>query len=148
MVLGPTILVVDDELASRIALRRIFSRAGYRYVDASTGAEALERMSEHRCEIIVLDPVLADMDGFELIRVIRHRSAMPIIVLSTSDDERAKVLAFDLGVDDYVSQSTAIPIVSTFSQPAIDRSYLPCRHPPILWTLPTLSYRINRVLTA
>jgi two-component system KDP operon response regulator KdpE len=104
MVRGPTILVVDDELASRIALRRIFARAGYRYVDASTGAQALERMSEHSCEIIVLDPVLADMDGFELIRVIRHRSAMPIIVLSTSDDERAKVRAFDLGVDDYVSK--------------------------------------------
>src|SRR5215469_7067252 len=110
MVRGPTILVVDDELASRIALRRIFARAGYRYVDASTGAEALERMSEHRCEIIVLDPVLADMDGFELIRVIRHRSAMPIIVLSTSDDERAKVLAFDLGVDDYVSGSAGAKI--------------------------------------
>src|SRR5215831_7277929 len=107
MVLGPTILVVDDELASRIALRRIFARAGYRYVDASTGAQALERMSEHSCEIIVLDPVLADMDGLELIRVIRHRSAMPIIVLSTSDDERTKVRAFDLGVDDYVTKPFA-----------------------------------------
>jgi len=105
MVLGPTILVVDDELASRIALRRILAGAGYRYVDASTGAQALGTwLIEHSCEMIVLDPVLADMDGFELIRVIRHRSAMPIIVLSTSDDERAKVRAFDFGVDDYVTK--------------------------------------------
>lgn len=104
MVLGPTILVVDDELASRIILRRIFLGAGYRYVDASTGAQTLERMSEGICDVIVLDPALADMDGFDLIRVIRHRSAMPIIVLSAKDDERAKVRAFDFGVDDYVTK--------------------------------------------
>jgi two-component system KDP operon response regulator KdpE len=51
-----------------------------------------------------LDPAPADMDGFELIRAIRRGSVMPIIVLSTSDDERSKVRAFDLGADDYVTK--------------------------------------------
>lgn len=104
MVRGPSILVIDDEPACRTALRKIFAAAGYQFVDASTGAEALERLNEHSCEMVVLDPALADMDGFELIRVIRRQYVMPIIVLSTSDDERSKVRAFDLGADDYVTK--------------------------------------------
>jgi two-component system, OmpR family, KDP operon response regulator KdpE len=57
--------------------------------------------------MMVLDPALADMDGYDLIRVIRRQSLTPIIVLSTSDDERSKVRAFDLGVDDYVTKPFA-----------------------------------------
>jgi len=104
---GPTILVVDDELASRIALRKILVGVGYQFVEASSGAEALERMSGQTCETIVMDPALADMDGYDLICGIRRQSLMPIIVLSTSDDERAKVRAFDLGVDDYMTKPFA-----------------------------------------
>src|ERR1700746_3371898 len=104
MVGGPTILVVDDEPASRIALRKILAAAGYQFVDASTGAAALHRMREYSCEMIILDPALTDMDGLELIRIVRRRSAVPILVLSTSDDERSKVRAFDLGADDYVTK--------------------------------------------
>jgi two-component system, OmpR family, KDP operon response regulator KdpE len=103
----PAILVVDDELASRIALRRILSGAGYRVIEASSGAEALDRMSTQTCEMIVLDPALADMDGYDLIREIRRQSLVPVIVLSTIDEERAKVRAFDLGIDDYVTKPFA-----------------------------------------
>jgi two-component system KDP operon response regulator KdpE len=104
---GPTILVVDDEAASRNALRKIFMGAGYQVVEASTCAEALERMSAQSCEMIVLDPALSDRDGLDLIRIIRRQSLMPIIVLSISDDERSKVRAFDLGADDYVAKPFA-----------------------------------------
>lgn len=101
------ILVVDDELASRVVLRKILSGAGYRVIEASSGAEALDRMSSRTCEVIVLDPALADMDGYDLIREIRRRSLVPVIVLSTSDEERAKVRAFDLGTDDYLTKPFA-----------------------------------------
>src|ERR1700680_3333172 len=107
MLRGPTILVVDDEVASRKALRKILVGAGYQFVEASSGAEALQRMSAQSCEMMVLDPELSDMDGFDLIRVIRRQSFMPIIVLSISNDERWKVRAFDLGVDDYVTKPFA-----------------------------------------
>jgi len=107
MLRGPTILVIDDEAASRMALREVLVAAGYQFVGASSGTEALERMSTEKCEIIILDPALADMDGFELIRLIRRQSLMPIITLSTSDDERSKVRAFDLGADDYVTKPFA-----------------------------------------
>ena len=104
---GATVLVVDDEVASRIGLRKVLMGEGYQFVEASSGAEALERMSAQTCEMIVLDPALADMDGYDLIGVIRRQSLVPIIVLSTSDDERAKVRAFDLGADDYVTKPFA-----------------------------------------
>jgi two-component system, OmpR family, KDP operon response regulator KdpE len=107
MIRGPTILVVDDEPASRIALRRIFVAAGYQFVGASTGTEALDRMRTEKCEMIVLDPALSDMDGFDLISTVRHQSLLPIIVLSIHDDERSKVRAFDLGADDYVTKPFA-----------------------------------------
>jgi two-component system KDP operon response regulator KdpE len=107
MLRGPTILVVDDEVASRKALRKILVGAGYQFVEASSGAEALQRMSAQSCEMMVLDPELSDMDGFDLIRVIRRQSFMPIIVLSISNDERWKVRALDLGVDDYVTKPFA-----------------------------------------
>ena len=107
MIRGPIILVIDDEPASRIALRKIFVAAGYQFVGASTGTEALERMRTERCEMIVLDPALSDVDGFDLIRTLRHQSLLPIIVLSIRDDERSKVRAFDLGADDYVTKPFA-----------------------------------------
>jgi len=103
----PTILVADDELASRIALRKILMRAGYQLLEASSGAEALEKASAQTCEMIVLDPELTDMDGYDLIPELRRQSLPPIIGLSTSDEERAKVQAFDLGVDDYVTKPFA-----------------------------------------
>jgi two-component system KDP operon response regulator KdpE len=104
---GPTILVVDDEAASRNALRKIFVGAGYQIVEASTYAEAQERMSAQDCEMIILDPALSDKVGLDLIQIIRRQSLMPIIVLSIRDDERSKVRAFDLGADDYVAKPFA-----------------------------------------
>ena len=107
MLRGPTVLAVDDEAASRNALRKIFVGAGYQIVEATTYAEALERMSAHDCEMIVLDPAFSDGDGFDLIRIIRCQSLIPIIVLSMRDDERSKVRALDLGADDYVAKPFA-----------------------------------------
>jgi two-component system, OmpR family, KDP operon response regulator KdpE len=104
---GPTILVIDDEAASRNALRKTFIGTGYQIVEASTGAEALQRISAEKCEMIVLDPALSDMDGLHLVRMIRQQSLIPIIVLSMREDERSKIRALDLGADDYVTKPFA-----------------------------------------
>jgi two-component system, OmpR family, aerobic respiration control protein ArcA len=66
---GPTILVVDDDAASRNALRKIFMGAGYDIVEARTFAEALERISAQDCEMVIMDPALSDKNGFDLIGV-------------------------------------------------------------------------------
>jgi len=85
----PTILVIDDEPQSRHALRKFLVKAGYKVVEASTGVEALERISTDECDMIVVDPALRDMDGLDIIRRVRHQSSMPIIILSIRDDEQS-----------------------------------------------------------
>jgi two-component system, OmpR family, KDP operon response regulator KdpE len=103
----PTILVIDDEPPSRHALRKLFVKAGYKVEEARTGAGALERISTGECDMIVVDPALPDMDGFDIIPEVRHQSSMPIIILSPRDDEQSKIRAFDLDADDYVTKPFA-----------------------------------------
>src|SRR5580693_2538670 len=107
MPLRPTILVIDNEPASRHFLRKVLANAGYKVVEASTGAEAMDRISTNNCEMIVLDPALSDMDGLDVICGVRQQTQIPVIVLSTRDDEHSKIRALDLGADDYLTKPFA-----------------------------------------
>jgi CheY-like chemotaxis protein len=107
MPLRPTILVIDNEPASRHFLRKVLANAGYKVVEASTGAEAMDRISTNNCEMIVLDPALSDMDGLDVICGVRQQTQMPVIVLSTRDDVHSKIRALDLGADDYLTKPFA-----------------------------------------
>jgi two-component system KDP operon response regulator KdpE len=102
--LGASILVVDDEPAILRALRTNLRAHGFQVEAASTGAQALERYERSRPDVIVLDLGLPDMDGSEVIRLVRGRGTTPIIVLSVRDAEREKVAALDAGADDYVTK--------------------------------------------
>ncbi len=99
-----TVLVVDDEPAIRRLLRTTLTAQGYRIVEAATGAEALAQTKAQPPDLIVLDLGLPDMDGLEVIRILREAGAVPIVVLSSRDDERGKVAALDQGADDYVTK--------------------------------------------
>lgn len=98
------ILIVDDEPPIRRFLRTSLAGQGYRMLEAATGDEALARIRTDRPDIVVLDLGLPDIDGIELIRTVRRTSQVPIIVLSSRDNERGKVEALDLGADDYVTK--------------------------------------------
>jgi len=98
------ILVVDDEPAIRRLLRSTLGVHDYRVLEAATVAEALERLARDRIDLVILDLGLPDADGLELIRKLRPDSAVPVIVLSSRDDERGKVEALDAGADDYVTK--------------------------------------------
>lgn len=99
-----TILVIDDEPPSRHALRKLFVKAGYKVEEARTGVGALERIRRCEYDMIVVDPALPDMDGFDIIQGVRNQSSMPIIILSVRDDEQSKIRAFDLDADDYLTK--------------------------------------------
>ena len=107
---GPLrILVVDDEPAILRFLRAGLGSQGYLVVEAATGQAALDAVKQRRADLIVLDLGLPDIDGLDVIRRIREGGAMqPIIVLSSRDDEAAKVAALDLGADDYVTKPFGI----------------------------------------
>ena len=103
---GPTrVLVVDDEPAILRFLRAGLSHQGYLVTEAETGQAALDLIRRKAADLIVLDLGLPDIDGLEVIRQVRAGgSVLPIIVLSSRDDEEAKVAALDLGADDYVTK--------------------------------------------
>lgn len=105
---GARILVVDDELEIRRALRRSLRAYGYEVFTVGSGEEALEAVAQHRPDLMVLDLGLPGMSGLEVCRQVRAQSNLPIIVLSVKDTEHDKVLALDLGADDYVSKPFGI----------------------------------------
>jgi two-component system, OmpR family, KDP operon response regulator KdpE len=99
------VLVIDDEPPIRKLLRVGLSAHGYQIMEASSGKMALELLGEQRPDLVVLDLGLPDMQGHELLRTIRARNdSVPIVVLSSRDDEAGKVQALDSGADDYVTK--------------------------------------------
>jgi len=101
---GARILVVDDEIEILRALQRSLIAHGFDVFTASTGEEALEAIAHYRPDLMLLDLGLPGMSGLEVCKRVRSQSNLPIIVLSVKDTERDKVLALDLGADDYVSK--------------------------------------------
>jgi len=98
------ILVVDDEPPIRRLLRMGLTTQGYEVLEASNGKASLELLAE-KPDLIILDLGLPDIQGHELLRLIRARNeGVPIVVLSSRGDEAGKVAALDLGADDYVTK--------------------------------------------
>ena len=98
------ILVVDDEPPIRKLLRMGLSTQGYEILEAPNGKASLDLLSQNP-DLVILDLGLPDMQGLELLRMIRARNeAVPIVVLSSRGDEVGKVQALDLGADDYITK--------------------------------------------
>jgi two-component system, OmpR family, KDP operon response regulator KdpE len=98
------ILVVDDEPPIRKLLRTGLSTQGYQILEAPNGKAALELL-EQKPDLVILDLGLPDIQGMELLRMLRARNeGVPIVVLSSRGDEVGKVQALDLGADDYVTK--------------------------------------------
>jgi two-component system KDP operon response regulator KdpE len=98
------VLVIDDEPPIRKLLRMGLGTQGYQILDAPNGKTALELIAQ-KPDLVILDLGLPDMSGLDLLRMLRERNeSVPIVVLSSRDDETAKVQALDLGADDYVTK--------------------------------------------
>jgi DNA-binding response OmpR family regulator len=102
------ILVVDDESAILQTLRFNLERNGYAVATAGDGRSAVAMASTERPDLIVMDIMLPVLDGIEACKEIRRGSAVPIIMLTAKDQEIDKVLAFELGADDYVTKPFAL----------------------------------------
>lgn len=98
------ILVIDDEPPIRKLLRMGLSTQGYEILDAPNGKTALTLL-DSKPDLVILDLGLPDIQGHDLLRMIRARNdSVPIVVLSSRGDEAGKVQALDLGADDYVTK--------------------------------------------
>jgi two-component system KDP operon response regulator KdpE len=98
------VLVVDDEPQIVRAVQVILRQAGFRVVAADGVQAALDAVSVRPPDALILDLVLPDGSGIDVLRELRTWSAIPVIVLSAVGDEREKVRALDAGADDYVTK--------------------------------------------
>ncbi len=96
------VLVVDDELSLRRLLRLYLTKAGFTVVEASTGSEALALLRRGDVDLAIVDVMLPEVDGFEVVRQARRNSAIPIILLTARGEEANRVAGLELGADDYV----------------------------------------------
>jgi two-component system response regulator VicR len=98
------ILVVDDEEPIADILRFQLEKAGYEVTTAGDGEEAIAAVAKHPIDLILLDLMLPNKDGFDVCREVRRVSAVPIIMLTARDAEMDKVVGLELGADDYVTK--------------------------------------------
>jgi two-component system KDP operon response regulator KdpE len=126
---GPSLLLVEDDDATRAAVRRDLVARGYRVEDVPDGATALARWAARRPDVVLLDLGLPDLDGLAIIRRIRREATTPILVLSARGAESTKVEALELGADDYVTKPFGIAELNARLRAAIRRAGGPAADP-------------------
>ncbi|MGO8915921.1 MAG: response regulator [Stellaceae bacterium] len=99
-----SVLIIDDELPIRRLLKRKLTVQNYRILEAETGKAGLDLLRSEKPDVVILDLGLPDIDGIEVISLMRAHSKVPIVVLSSRGDERTKVEALQRGADDYVTK--------------------------------------------
>lgn len=98
------ILVVDDEPRMIQFIRMNLELEGYRVTQATNGLEALNKVRDELPDLVILDVMMPELDGFETLRMLREISNVPVIMLTVKADEDDKVKGLGLGADDYVTK--------------------------------------------
>jgi DNA-binding response OmpR family regulator len=98
------ILIVEDEIALRETLAYNFRKDGYTVDVVSDGESALKAARENEPDLIILDIMLPVMDGFEVCRILRNESNVPIIMLTAKAEEIDRIIGLEIGADDYITK--------------------------------------------
>lgn len=98
------VLVVDDEIKIRRILQQILLKEGFAVVEAENGREALACFFAEKPDLVILDVIMPEMDGFDFLRTIRKNHDTPVIILSAKDELLDKTIGFTLEADDYVAK--------------------------------------------
>jgi two-component system KDP operon response regulator KdpE len=99
---GHTILVVDDEKRMVRFIRLNLEQDGFQVISAYNGTDALEQVRTKLPSLVLLDVMMPDIDGFEVLRRIREASTVPVIMLTAKGEEDDRIRGLELGADDYV----------------------------------------------
>jgi two-component system KDP operon response regulator KdpE len=100
----PLVLVADDETRITKLVALALGDEGFRVITANGGREALEKAEEYRPDVVLLDIMMPDLDGIEVMRELRDRRPVAVILLSAKDSISDKALGLDLGADDYIAK--------------------------------------------
>ncbi len=97
-----TILVVDDAASVRRLLQEYLTEQGFRVLTAVNGREAIYAARQEKPDLVMLDLMMPEMDGYEFLRLYRQECKTPVIVITAREEEADAVLGLELGADDYV----------------------------------------------
>lgn len=103
-IMNKKILVVDDEPQIVELIKSYLAKDGYRVITAADGQRALELARREQPDLILLDLMLPEINGFDVCRTLRKESNIPIIMLTARDEETDKIIGLELGADDYVTK--------------------------------------------
>lgn len=98
------ILVVDDEPRMIRFIRMNLELEGYQVIEARNGIQALEQARQYLPDLMIMDVMMPEMDGFETLRAIREISTVPVILLTVKSDEEDKIRGLEYGADDYITK--------------------------------------------
>jgi len=119
------VLVVDDEPRMIQFIRMNLELEGYRVIQASGGLQALDKARDELPDLVILDVMMPDLDGFETLRLLRETSNVPVIMLTVKADEDDIVKGLKLGADDYVTKPFNPRELSSRVQALLRRAELP-----------------------
>ena len=102
------ILIVDDEPRIRELIEEHLEHEGYQCTQASDGAAALAAVAAGGIDLVILDVMMPDLDGFQVLKKVREKSNVPVLMLTAKSDEEDKVSGLRLGADDYLTKPFGI----------------------------------------
>ncbi|MEW5869984.1 MAG: response regulator transcription factor [Chloroflexota bacterium] len=98
------ILVVDDEERMVRFIRLNLEHDGFRVIEAYNGSQAINKVRSNLPDLVLLDVMMPDLDGFEVLKIIREVSSVPVIMLTAKGEEDDRVRGLELGADDYITK--------------------------------------------
>jgi DNA-binding response OmpR family regulator len=98
------ILVVEDEISLRETLVYNLEKQGYTVAAAGDGRSAIEAARREKPDLVILDIMLPELDGFEVTKILRREMTVPILILTARDDEIDRVVGLEVGADDYLTK--------------------------------------------
>src|SRR5512133_1023602 len=104
-----TILLVEDELKLAELVQRELETAGYRVCHAATGMQALQLFQSQAPNLVILDWILPELNGLDVLRRIRKDSAVPVLMLTARGDPTDRVVGLEVGADDYLVKPFQLP---------------------------------------
>ncbi len=116
------VLIIEDDLAIRSALKRVLTDRGDVVAVAGTGMEGMTILMREQPDIVLLDLGLPDLDGFGVLGMLRAVSEVPVIVITAQDDDRSTIRALDAGADDYVTKPFGADQVAARMRAVLRRS--------------------------
>ncbi|AFS79296.1 two-component response regulator [Gottschalkia acidurici 9a] len=98
------ILVVEDDIEIAFAIKEFLAKKRYAITWTSTGKEGLEEFQKNKYDLVIVDIMMPEMDGFTLCKNIRMKSDIPILIMSAKSQEKDKVKGLNIGADDYITK--------------------------------------------